>query len=448
MRDKVVRIIREKNFSSLSSNILVAAMGLFSFMLLARQMDKDFFGEWILFLTLASFVDLLRFGMTNTSTVRLLSHANAEQVKVLLGSSYRINLILWLIIAVVCYGFLFAIKMIDPQQSSGYILFLQWYPILALCNLSWNNACSLFQAQQNFKRMMWVKLSNIGLFTVFLALNYFFLKLNSNYIMGVFIGTNLLSSIWCILQKWDGLRFLKHQEKETVKELFHFGKYSMGTLVGTSLLKSADTFIIGLSPVMGATAIAMYAIPLKLTDLLGIPLRSLSMTAYPKMSKKVIQGDMDGARKTFYAYSGAVTIMFIPVSIFCFIFAEELIIFLGGNGYSHHTEQLTVVFRIFTLYTILLPIDRFTGVMLDSVNKPKLNMFKVIIMTLANIVMDLVAVFVFNSLEMVAVATVLFTVTGIILGFYYLKREIQIHSRYILPESIHFFKNVNSFLAK
>lgn len=448
MKKKIGNIIREKNFSSLASNITVAAMGLFSFMLLARQLDQAFFGDWILFLTLASFIDLLRFGLTSTSTVRLLSHANALRVKVLLGSSYRINLVLCIIITVVCYLLLAIIKWTDPTQSSGYILFLQWYPLLSFFNLSWNNACTLFQAQQNFKRMMYVKLSNIGIFTVFLTINYFFLKLGPEYIMGVFLGTNLLSSVWCIAKKWDGLRFLNYRNKETVNELVYFGKYSMGTLVGSSLLRSADTFIIGLSPVMGATAIAMYAIPLKLTDLLGIPLRSLTMTAYPKMSKKVIQGDMDGARSTFYAYSGAITIAFIPVALFCFVFAEELIVFMGGKSYAEHTGQLMVIFRIFTLYTILLPIDRFTGVMLDSVNKPRLNMYKVIVMTLANVIVDLIAVFVFNSLEWVAIGTVLFTIAGIFLGFYYLKREINIKSRYIIPESIHFFKNLNSYIAK
>ncbi|GLB51328.1 hypothetical protein NBRC110019_03670 [Neptunitalea chrysea] len=447
MLNKLVKIKREKNFASLFANISVAALGLLSFMLLARQLDKNFFGEWILFLTLASFVDLLRFGMTNTSTVRLLSGASSERVKTLLGSSYKINLVLIAIIAIVCYSTYGILHIFSVENTNGYGLFLIWYPILGLFNMSWNNACSLFQAQQNFKRMMYVKLSNIGIFTVFLAFNYFFFNLGSNYIIGMFLSTNLLSSIWCISKKWDGLRYLRHQDKETVSELVHFGKYSMGTLIGSSLLKSADTFIIGLSPVMGASAIAMYAIPLKLTDMLGIPLRSLTMTAYPKMSKKVLQGDMDGARKTFYAYSGAITLIFIPIAIVCFMMAKFLIIFLGGKGYADQIDQLIVVFRIFTVYTVLLPVDRFCGVLLDSINKPKLNMIKVIVMTIANVVVNFIAVFAFNSLELVAIGTVLFTLIGISMGFYYLKHEMQIKFRYILPESIQFFKNIKSHFA-
>lgn len=447
MLNKVNKIVREKNFASLTANISVAALGLLSFMLLARQLDKAFFGEWILFITLASFVDLLRFGLTNTSTVRQLSGAKGDQVKVLMGSSYKINLVIWVIITIVCYITLSAVYFVVENKSSGYILFLQWYPLLALLNLSWNNASSLFQAQQYFSRMMWVKLANIGSFTAFLTVNYFLLHLGANYVIAAFLITNGIASVWCIIRKWDGLRFLKYQDKATIKELVSFGKYSMGTLVGSSLLKSADTFIIGLSPVMGATAIAMYAIPLKLTDLLGIPLRSLTMTAYPKMSGKIIHGDLEGARKTFYAYSGAITFAFIPIALVCFFMAEELIIFLGGKSYITNIDELTLVFRIFMAYTILLPIDRFTGVLLDSANKPKLNMFKVIVMTLANIIVNLVAVFVFNSLALVAIGTVTFTIIGILIGFYYLKKEMQIQPKRIIPESIHFFKSINSFFA-
>ena len=274
------------------------------------------------------------------------------------------------------------------------------------------------------------------------------IKLGEAYILVAYLTTNLIASVYVIARQWDGLRFLKFQQPDKIKELVHFGKYSMGTLIGSSLLKSADTFIIGLSPVMGATAIAMYAIPLKLTDLLGIPLRSLTMTAYPKLSRKVIQQDLESARKTFYAYSGAITLAFIPIALVSFIFAEELILFLGGSAYRVHLEELTLIFRVFTVYTILLPIDRFTGVMLDSANQPRLNMRKVIVMTLANIVMNLIAVFAFESLLLVAVGTVLFTLLGMGLGFYYLHRVMQIKPTHILPESIHFFKNLNSFLVR
>lgn len=441
------KIIYEKNISSLISNVVTALAGLISFMLLTRGLEKELFGEWVLYLTLASFVDLLRFGLTRTSVVRFLAGADNDRKKVLLGTSFKINLALVLIIFVICWLTLYGIGFLGININNGYLLFFRWYPFLALVNLSWNNALALFQAEQKFQRMMWVQLSNLGFFLVFLVFNNLFLHLGLLHIVLLQLVGNFIASLWCMLKKWDGFANVKLATNEAQHELLHFGKYSMGTLIGSSLLKSADTFIIGLSPILGSAGIAMYAIPLKLTDLLGIPLRSFTMTAYPGMAKKSIEGDKSGVRKIYYAYSGAVTLLFIPVAVLGFIFAPQLVIFLGGDEYKSSLPLLTSVFRIFTLYTILLPIDRFTGVVLDSINKPKLNLDKVIVMAVANIVVDIIAVFVFNSLEMVAYGTVLFTLVGIGIGIYFLKKEIQIKVRGIATEGILFFKNLKHFTS-
>lgn len=446
MLKKIKQIVREKNVSSLATNLVTAFLGLLSFMLLTRQLPKELFGDWVLFVTLSTFLDLLRFGLTRTSVVRLLAGVQKEEYKRLLGSSYRINLMLLVPIIVLCYAVLLAVKSLGLQLPSGYLLFVTWYPLLAIFNLGWNNASALFQAEQNFMRMMYVRLANVGLFVLFLLINWWYLKLGLVPIIWVYLAVNLVSSLWCTLKKWDGLGYVKFAHNTTEKELLNFGKFSMGTLIGSSLLKSADTLIIGLSPVLGSAGIAMYAIPLKLTDLLGIPLRSFTMTAYPRMAKLCKEGDFMGLRKTFYSYSGAVTLLFIPVALCCFVFAEELILVLGGAEYKDSMSLLILVFRIFTVYTLLLPVDRFTGVLLDSINKPHLNLYKVLFMTAANIIIDVIAVFMFESLVLVAVGTVVFTILGIFLGFYFLKKELEIKGKYILPEGIYFFRNLNTYI--
>ncbi|MEM9077115.1 MAG: oligosaccharide flippase family protein [Bacteroidota bacterium] len=447
MFHKLKHIGKEKNLSSLMANVSVAFLGLLSFMLLTRQLPKELFGEWVLFITLATFVDLLRFGLTRTSSVRLLSGADNEQKKTILGSSFRINLLLLVLLTLFCWLLYGLVTLVGLQINNGYSLFLIYYPFLALSNLSWNNAMSLFQAEQNFSRMMWVRLSNVGLFCLFLVLNHWWLQWDLIAIIWVNILVNAVSGVWCSLRNWDGLMFLGDAKRKIEKELINFGKYSMGTLISSSLLKSSDTFIIGMSPILGSAGIAMYAIPLKLTDLLGIPLHSFTMTAYPRMAKKSIEGDVLGAKKIFYSYVGIVTLMFFPVALGGFVFAEQMVLFLGGNEYLDSLPLLTLIFRVFTAYIMLLPIDRFTGVLLDSINKPKLNLYKVLVMTSANIILNLLAVFVFESLVAVAVGTVLFTIMGMIMGFYYLKKEIQVESKHIFSESLVFLKNLKTHLG-
>ena len=104
MLGKLKNIGKEKNLSSLMANVSVAFMGLVSFMLLTRQLNKELFGEWVLFITLATFVDLLRFGLTRTSAVRLLSGADTNAQKTILGATFRINLILLAILTLICWS--------------------------------------------------------------------------------------------------------------------------------------------------------------------------------------------------------------------------------------------------------------------------------------------------------------------------------------------------------
>jgi len=249
-----------------------------------------------------------------------------------------------------------------------------------------------------------------------------------------------------VVKKWDGLVYLRKANAKMQRELLDFGKFSMGTLIGSSLLKSADTFIIGLSPVLGSAGIAMYAIPLKLTDLLGIPLRAFTMTAYPKMAQMSKSGDLEKLRKIFYSYTGVITLLFVPVSIVGYFLAGPLVLFLGGSEYHDSMPLLVTIFRIFTLYTLFLPYDRFTGVLLDSINRPKLNLYKVIVMAVANIIGDIIGVFVFNSLEVVAIVTVVFTIIGIWIGNHYLSKEIQLKITPVFTEGVHFFRNIKNVI--
>lgn len=442
----IKRVIYEKDIASLGSNVLAAFLGLLSFLILTRSLDKVLFGDWVLYITLGTFVDLLRFGLTRTAVVRFISGAAEEEKRAYLGASFKINIYLLAVIALICWTLAFLFYEAEIKISNGYLLFLLWYPLLALVNLSWNNALSLLQAELRFLLMLKVQAINLIVFVLFLVFNLFFLKWGLTSIIIIHLVSNLLSSLFCMYYKLDGMIYIRHATKDVQRKLIDFGKFSMGTLIGSSLLRSADTFIIGLSPVLGSAGIAMYAIPLKLTDLLGIPLRAFSMTAYPKMSKLSKGNDMEGFRKVFYSYTGVVTFLFIPVAIIGYIFAGQLVLFLGGNQYRDSMDLLVTVFRIFTLYTIFLPYDRFTGVALDSINRPGLNLYKVVVMALANIIGDLIGVFIFQSLEFVAGVTVLFTIIGIWLGAYYLRREGQVKVFPIFSEGIHFFRNLKKII--
>jgi O-antigen/teichoic acid export membrane protein len=439
----IKKIVREDNFLSLAGNLTIAFFGFGGFALLARSFPLNVFGEWVLFISSATFIEMFRFGITNTAIIRYLSGVENDDRLKFIGSNGLIGLVATILIAAVLVACHFAFA--GPIQRAGYGLFFSWYPMLALINLPFNTALVIMQADQKFGKIFLIKAINSGGFFLVLLVNYLFLKMTLLQLVWAILIINVITSAICMLFGWDGLRHIGKASPRTTRTLLDFGKYTTFTLIGTNLLRSADTLIISLSP-LGTAAVALYSIPMKLTELQQIPLRSFVATAFPKMSKASIQGKVQEVKELFYTYSGAMSYLFIFISLFTFVFANFFVLVLGGKQYLG-TDPITGfntanIVRIFSLYGLLLPIDRMTGIGLDSINKPNINALKVLYMVVFNVIGDLVAIFIFKSLALVAVGSILFTIIGIWVGFYYFSREIQLQYLHIFTNGIDFYKSM------
>ena len=63
-------------------------------------------------------------------------------------------------------------------------------------------------------------------------------------------------------------------------------------------------------------------------------------------------------------------------------------------------------------------------------------------MVLANVVGDLIAVFIFKSLLIVAIASILFTLIGVWVGFYFLNKELHLKHRRVYSAGLEFYMNM------
>ncbi|MFZ4520407.1 MAG: lipopolysaccharide biosynthesis protein [Bacteroidales bacterium] len=443
MKGALLKIIKEANFLSLSGNITIAFFGIASFAVLTRSFPIEIFGQWVLYISTGNFIDMFRFGITNTAIVRYLSGVDKDERIRFIGSNGLIGLLATIGLAIIIWGCHFAFG--EPIRRAGYELFFTWYPLLAFFTLPFNTAVVVMQADQKFSTLLWIKAVNSGGFFLLLLLNYLIFKMSLMQLIWVQLGINLITSAICIFYGWDGLRYITKATVRTNKLLLHFGKYTTFTIIGTNLLRTADTLIISLSP-MGTAAVALYSIPLKLTELQQIPLRSFAATAFPKLSKASIQGKMDEVKNLFYSYSGAMTYLFIAISVITFVFADFFVLLLGGSKYvvtdPTTRSSVTNIVRVFSVYGLLLPLDRMTGVGLDSINKPDLNLWKVGVMVAANVIGDLIAVFIFKSLAAIALASLLFTALGVWVGYYYLNKELVLDYRRVFSDGIGFYKDI------
>jgi len=105
---------------------------------------------------------------------------------------------------------------------------------------------------------------------------------------------------------------------------------------------------------------------------------------------------------------------------------------------------------MFIIFSFLMPIDRFTGIGLDSINKPDKNFLKTTTMTTVNIIGDVVAIFLLpflfptitfmTILIFVSVGSILFQLVGLLTGFYLLNKQINLKFSSIFIEGINFYR--------
>lgn len=445
----ILKIIKEDNFLSLMGNLVISFFGIAGFALLARTFPMEVFGEWVIFISASALVEMFRYGIINTAIVRYLSGAEPEERQRFIGSNSLIAIIATILI--IAFLYLALILFSKPIHSSGYELFFEWYPMLALINLPMNTALVILQSDLKFGKILLIRsIESIGFFLV-VAINYLFLHLSLVQLVWSFLIVDAIASGVCILKGWDGIKLITKATKKCVITLLHFGKFTAFTLIGTNLLRSADTFIISFSP-LGTAAVALYSIPMKLTELQQIPLRSFAATAFPKLSKASIKGKCEELAEIFYTYSGAMTYLFMGISVVIFIFADLFILVLGGKQYLT-VDPVTgfnavTILRIFCIYGIFLPIDRMTGIALDSMNRPSDNFIKVLWMIIANVIGDIIAVFYFKSLNLVAVASIFFTIIGIGFGIRYMKKVISLNILNIFTYGLIFYRTILEKLRK
>jgi O-antigen/teichoic acid export membrane protein len=418
-----------------ASQLLPAIIGLGSFMLLVRVTQPVILGEYIVYTTAVILFEMIKSGGLQSALVMRASTDDHDQQKAIIGSAYwlggLISVSISFVLIILFFTGVFA-------KNAGIQIFCGWYAILGIVTLPLHIAEAEAVAKQDLKFLLFLRITQSA--NALIIALYAFLKVGS---LAEFATVHLIFNICLLLivligKKTNPLN-IKFKTMTEVKSLFNLIKYTLATLATTNVLKSADTFLIG--SIMGSASVAKYAIPLKLTELFEIPLRSLSTTAFPQLAAKHNEKDLTGFKNTLVQYLSWSYLLYIPGLLFAFIVAPYLVLIIGGKQYA----DTTPIFRMFILFGLLLPINRMTGICLDALQLPNKNFFKVLIMAIVNIIADLLAIYLTHDLIWVAFASVLNAIIGASLGWWMLDKTGVLKNHHILKEIIEYSKK---FLAK
>ncbi len=385
---------------------------------LLRVLSIHDMGVWGFFFTMLLLGDTLRSGFLATTVVKFYSGASEERKNQVAGSAWFIAISITVILFLINIPAYFVSFYIENESLT---LFLKFFGLNYLLSLPFFVANCLLQAKQRYDRLLILNLSNQGSFFVFILLLILFGKIHIHTVIYAYLTANILSSFIALVMGWSGLRKLRYKTRKVTREMFDFGKFTVGTTISASLLTTADSFIINFF--MGPALLAIYSAGTKLTQIIEIPMRSFVYTAMPTLAEKYNLGRKSELITVMKRYIGVFTIAIFPVIILIFIFADYAILILGGGKYVQ-TEAPNIL-RICMIIAMLYPAERFFALTLDIIHKPKINFIKVIVMFFVVVITDLLAIHYTDSIYGVAAASFFTTLTGLLIAYFALNTHYQ-----------------------
>jgi O-antigen/teichoic acid export membrane protein len=407
--------LRNKHFLSLAGNAIMSLFGLVLIAVLYRSLSISELGMWIFFQSTVLLIDTFRSGFLTTAFIKFYAGTEEERAKEVIGSAWFIAIaITGIFLLLNIPAFLLAHRINDPSL----LLFFKWFGITFICTLPSFMASCKVQAEQRFDRLLYIRFVSQTLFIGSILVLILTKKNNLQNIIYANLAASLLTSLFTIFIGYSGISSLMNRTKQGIKELFHFGKYSVGTTLSANLFRTSDTFIINF--LLGPAALAIYNLCQRLMEVIEIPLRSFAATAMPSLSAAYNQDKRDEVIYILKKYAGMLTVALVPVCILSLIFADIPIGLIGGGKYAG-TEAANV-FRLFMTFALLFPADRFLALTLDVIHQPRINFIKVLVMLAANIGGDFGGIYIFGNIYGVAITTVIPTLIGVLVGYYALRR--------------------------
>ncbi len=414
--------LNNKHFLALAGNGILAVFGLLTMKVIYHSLSLSDVGMWGYFFMIQGLCDSIRNGFLSTATVKFYAGTDKDRAANVLGSVWVLAGGMTILLLLLNGGAYFLTGFIHKEEV---LITIKWLGVTFLSSLPFSVIFWKLQADEEYGKILALRMVNSGSMIVVYVLLAYLHKMTLEAALLYNFLTNVLTSVVGILWGLGGVRTIFKNTKECISELFHFGKFSLATSLSSTLLRATDGFII--DGWLGAEALGIYQLPVKLMEIVEIPLRSFAATGMSSMAVAFNENKKEQVTYIMKKYAGMLTIAFVPLVIGGWLFANLAIILLGD-----HKLLLTaspVIFRFLLFVSLMYPIDRFNGVTLDIIHKPKVNFHKVLIMLFVNIAADISGVYLFGNIYGILFG-VFFTISS---GFVYGNYQLRKYLDYSIP---------------
>lgn len=396
------QLIKKQSLWSLGSNGVSALAGLILFAISSSRLSAADFGIWVIFQTASTLLDMFRTGLLFPGYLQLSAGKTRKQKRSIFNSVQLVFILITLSQCVLCW-----ILKLAFSPASAWYFFFENYPWILLSGSLVTLAEWWFQSNLRFQHILFLR----GIHRVALLSVAFFFVFDLHGLIYVQASANGLSAV-LILFFFQLPKLQWQMVKAHSAKLFHFGKYATPSQMLSNLLRSSDTLMI--SSAMGAAATGIYGAAAKFLEFIELPIRSFGAVHFNHLAKLANTGQHHEALA--FARQRVVSTMMkvLPVVLFLGVFAPPLISHISGPNYAASVPVL----RVMAIYCLLIPADRYCGLLLEAFARPDLNLIKVLVMLAANVAGNGIAIIFFNTPLSIAASSIVTFSVGVAFGLW------------------------------
>lgn len=344
-------------------------LGLGSVYILFRVLSQEDFGAWVVFLTITSILEVSRAGLLQNALVKFLTTSEKEMYGQIASASVVLNGCVT--IGSVLLLLLIAQPLATVFETPKLADLLQIYCLTTVALMPFFQFNYMQQANLSFRGIFFGQFTKQAVLFIFLLLAY---SLHWSVNLHKLAYVQILGALLATAVSWffgrEFIFFSKTISWPWVRQLFHYGKFILGTNISTMLYKSVDKFMLGLVlPGGGKVAIALYEAAIKVTNMTEVPTLSMASILFPQSARRQLEDGTSGLKILYEKAVGAVMAILLPAILIVLIFADWIIYFIAGPEYA----AAAILLRLTILYGLFMPFAVQFGTVLDSTGQAQIN---------------------------------------------------------------------------
>ncbi len=365
-------------FYTLMERVSFMLFGFGSVFFLLRLLTKDDFGIWALFLTVTSIIEVARNGLIQNALVKYLASAEKSDHAAITTASVALNFILTIVSIII----LFVLSKFLGNAWNALVLnaMLEIYILTTIALIGLSQLTFIQQANFDFRGNFWGNFFRQG--SLFFYILYVFISKNEITLIHLAWFQVISALLGGVVSFFFGRKYLKLSttvSREWMTKLFQFGKFTLGTNLGTMLYRNIDKIMLG-TLLKSPAAVGAYDLAVRIANLIEVPTATMAAIVFPQSAKRAIT---EGNKAIKYLYERSVGILLaiiFPIVLVIWLLAEPGIMLVAGSDYLESVHLL----RLMLIFGLLVPFARQFGTVLDSMGKPKVNLYFVVISLLLN----------------------------------------------------------------